>query len=122
MRCPVCKNGESRPGTVTLTLVRVPLTMVVRHVPAQICDDCGEEYIDETATQQALDQTEASARQGVHRRGSRVYRMVAYWRQLKAVSRTSSLVQRLHGDPRRLTTTEPTRVYRAKSGVKSLRH
>ena len=65
MRCPVCKNGETRPGTATLTLERGPLTMVVRHVPAQVCDNCGEEYIDEAMTQEALAQAETAARHGV---------------------------------------------------------
>jgi YgiT-type zinc finger domain-containing protein len=43
MKCPICRNGETHPGTATLTLERGPLTMVVRHVPAQVCDNCGEE-------------------------------------------------------------------------------
>jgi YgiT-type zinc finger domain-containing protein len=61
MKCPVCRQGETRPGTATLTLERGALTMVVRHV----CDNCGEEYIDETAAAQALEQAEVAARQGV---------------------------------------------------------
>lgn len=65
MKCPICRNGETRPGTATLTLERDTLTMVVRHVPAQICDNCGEEYIDEAAAHEALKQAEAAARQGV---------------------------------------------------------
>lgn len=65
MKCPICRNGETRPGTATLTLERGPLTMVVRHVPAQICDNCGEEYIDEATTEKALILAEAAARQGV---------------------------------------------------------
>lgn len=65
MKCPICKNGETRPGTATSTLERGPLTMVVRHVPAQICDNCGEEYIDEVTTKKALTQAETAARQGV---------------------------------------------------------
>jgi len=65
MKCPICKNGETRPGTVTLTLERGPLTMVVRHVPALVCDNCGEEYIDEATTEKTLTQAETAARQGV---------------------------------------------------------
>ncbi len=65
MKCPVCKNGETRLGTATLTLERGQLTMALCHVPAQICDNCGEEYIHETAAQQELDQVETAARQGV---------------------------------------------------------
>jgi len=65
MKCPICRNGETHPGTATLTLERGPLTMVVRHVPAQICDNCGEDYIDEAATQEVLTQAETAASEGV---------------------------------------------------------
>ncbi|MEZ5864576.1 MAG: type II toxin-antitoxin system MqsA family antitoxin [Geminicoccaceae bacterium] len=65
MKCVICKNGKTIPGTATLTLERGPLTMVVRHVPAEICENCGEEYIDEAAAEHALTQAEAAARQGV---------------------------------------------------------
>ena len=64
MKCPICRNGETHPGTATLTLERGPITMVVRHVPAQICDNCGEDYIDEATTQKALTQAETPTRQG----------------------------------------------------------
>ena len=65
MRCPICRRGETRPGTATLVLERDALTMVVRHVPAEVCDNCGEEYIDEAAAASALDRAEAAAREGV---------------------------------------------------------
>ena len=65
MKCPICKNGETRPGTTTLTVERGPLTLVVRHVPAQICDNCGEDYIEEATTRKALSQAEPAACQGV---------------------------------------------------------
>jgi YgiT-type zinc finger domain-containing protein len=65
VRCPICRQGETRPGTATLVLERGALTFVVRHVPADVCENCGEEYIDEAATRQALDQAEDAARQGV---------------------------------------------------------
>lgn len=65
MQCPICNNGQFRPGTATLTLERGPLTIIVRHVPAQICDNCGEDYIDEATAEQALTQVEIAARQGV---------------------------------------------------------
>jgi len=65
MKCPICRHGETRPGTATLVLERDGLTMVVRHVPAEVCDNCGEEYIDEDAARQALEQAETAAREGV---------------------------------------------------------
>ena len=65
MRCPICRQGETRPGTATLVLERGTLTMVVRHVPAEVCDNCGEEYLDEAAAAAALERAEAAARDGV---------------------------------------------------------
>ena len=65
MKCPICRHGETRPGTTTLVLERDALTMVVRHVPAQVCENCGEEYIDEATATAALDHAEAAAREGV---------------------------------------------------------
>jgi hypothetical protein len=46
-------------------LERDALTMVVRYVPAEVCENCGEEYVDETAAAAALAQAEAAARDGV---------------------------------------------------------
>ncbi|MGH7938508.1 MAG: type II toxin-antitoxin system MqsA family antitoxin, partial [Bryobacteraceae bacterium] len=43
MKCTICKKGETAPGTATVTLERGGLTLVVKDVPAQICDNCGEE-------------------------------------------------------------------------------
>ncbi len=45
--CPACVGGTGRQGTVTKTLTRGPLTVVVRSVPALVCDQCGEEIITE---------------------------------------------------------------------------
>lgn len=65
MKCPICRQGETRPGTATLVLERDGLTMVVRHVPAEVCENCGEEYVDEAAAIAALEHAEAAARDGV---------------------------------------------------------
>ncbi len=47
MQCVICKHGETQPGHATVTLERGDLTFVVKHVPARVCDNCGEEYVDE---------------------------------------------------------------------------
>ena len=62
MRCPICREGEARPGTATLVLERDALTMVVRHVSAEVCENCGEEYIDEARAAAALEHAETAAR------------------------------------------------------------
>ena len=45
MKCPICKHGETTAGTSSVTLQRGGLTLVVKDVPAQVCDNCGEAYV-----------------------------------------------------------------------------
>jgi YgiT-type zinc finger domain-containing protein len=47
MKCIICRQAETVPGRATLTLERDGLTLVVKQVPARICPNCGEEYVDE---------------------------------------------------------------------------
>ena len=63
MICAICKLGETAPGTATVTLERGPMTLVIRSVPAQVCQNCGEVYLDEAIG--VLDEAEAAARAGV---------------------------------------------------------
>jgi YgiT-type zinc finger domain-containing protein len=65
MKCVICKQGETRPGTATVTLTRGPLTLVVKGVPAQVCEGCSEEYVDEDTTKRLLKTAEEAARAGV---------------------------------------------------------
>ena len=65
MECLICKQGETRPGTATVTLERESLTLVVKGVPARVCAVCGEEYLDETITAQLLKVAEEAAQAGV---------------------------------------------------------
>ncbi len=65
MKCVVCKVGETNPGTATLTLERGNLTLVVKHVPADVCDNCGEEFIDGRVARRLLEDAEAVSHQGV---------------------------------------------------------
>ena len=65
MECVVCRNGETRPGTATVTLERDGLVLVVRGVPARVCENCGEEYLDEAESSRLLDSAEEAARAGV---------------------------------------------------------
>jgi len=64
MRCVICKQGETRAGTATVTLERNGMTLVIRHVPARICTNCGEEYVDEATTTQLLSGAEKAVQAG----------------------------------------------------------
>lgn len=47
MKCVICKTGHTHPGTATVTLQRDNSVVVIRDVPAEICEDCGEYYLTE---------------------------------------------------------------------------
>jgi YgiT-type zinc finger domain-containing protein len=64
MTCPVCRKGETRPGTSTVTLEREGLTFVVKDVPAMVCENCGEEYIDALVTERVLQMADEAAAAG----------------------------------------------------------
>jgi YgiT-type zinc finger domain-containing protein len=61
----MCKDGDTSPGTTTVTLERNTTTVVFKHVPAQVCENCGEAYIDAEVTRQLLQVIEDAARGGV---------------------------------------------------------
>ncbi len=65
MMCLICKQGETGPGTATVTLERESLTLVVKGVPARVCAVCGEEYLDAEVTARLLEAAEQAARTGV---------------------------------------------------------
>jgi hypothetical protein len=48
-----------------VTLERAGATLVIKSVPAQICDNCGEAYVDEEITRQLLGIAEEALRTGV---------------------------------------------------------
>ena len=64
MKCVVCKQAETRRGTTTITLRRAGATFVVDDVPAQVCANCGEEYVDAKVVAEVLRSTESLARAG----------------------------------------------------------
>jgi YgiT-type zinc finger domain-containing protein len=65
MKCFVCKQGETRLGKTTVVLQRQGATLVINDAPARVCENCGEEYVDEQVAESVLASAEASARSGV---------------------------------------------------------
>jgi len=65
MKCVICQLGEMRPGNTTLTLERGSLTLVIKDIPAAVCDNCGEATIDEEISAQLLQSAEEAAQAGV---------------------------------------------------------
>lgn len=65
MRCIICEQGRTLPGKTTVTLERDGLTLVIKNVPADVCENCGEEYIGEEITKRLLSIAEEAAHSGV---------------------------------------------------------
>jgi YgiT-type zinc finger domain-containing protein len=61
MKCVICKTGHTNPGKTTVTLQRGEAIVVIRDVPAEICDDCGEYYLDAATTNQIYADAELSS-------------------------------------------------------------
>ena len=65
MKCMICKQGDTQPGKTTVTLERGGITLVYKGVPAQVCDNCGEAYVDDEISAQILKAAEEAVRAGV---------------------------------------------------------
>ena len=76
MKCIICKNGETKKGTTTVTLEKADSTIVFKEVPAHICDNCGEKYIDDSITKELLKKAREIIKNGVEV-DIRKYEMVA---------------------------------------------
>ena len=65
MKCVICKYGETKLGTMTATLSRSDTTVVVKEVPAEICDNCGEEYLSQEMSSYLFKTAEAAIKSGI---------------------------------------------------------
>ena len=64
MRCALCRHGDTEPGEVTVTLQRGQTTVILKGVPAEVCENCGEYYLAEAITAQVLERAEEAVRNG----------------------------------------------------------
>ena len=58
MKCVFCKAEAVRKGKTTVTLERGSSLIIVKEVPADICEQCGEYYLSETVTERVMAQAE----------------------------------------------------------------
>lgn len=62
-QCVICKHGQTHPGIVTVTL-RKNCIVILKGVPAEVCENCGEYYFSDSVTEQVLHRAEVSANNG----------------------------------------------------------
>jgi YgiT-type zinc finger domain-containing protein len=63
MNCVICRQGALAPGHVTVTLQRDKSIIIIKGVPADVCQDCGEYYLNESVASIVY----AKAEDSVHR-------------------------------------------------------
>ena len=65
MECVICKNGTTQQGLVTVTLERNGSIIAIKDVPAQVCNNCSEYYLDAMTTNEVLNKAEQAILRGV---------------------------------------------------------
>ena len=65
MKCVICKQGQTHDGLTTVTLDRGRTTVVIKDVPARICENCGEYYLSEEVTEKVQNLAQQAFLQGV---------------------------------------------------------
>ena len=65
MTCVICKAGRTEPGKTTVSLERDGMTIVFKDVPAAVCMNCGEAYVDDKVSNVLLKAAEDAAHAGV---------------------------------------------------------
>ena len=58
MKCTICKTGETHQSHATVTLERNSTVVIVKVVPAAVCDNCGEYYLAESVAARVYAQAE----------------------------------------------------------------
>lgn len=46
MKCVICKHGNTEHGTTTVIFERNNSAIIIQNVPAKVCDNCKEAYVD----------------------------------------------------------------------------
>jgi len=64
MNCVICKRGTTKAGLVTVTLERGDCLVILKQVPADVCENCGEYYLSEAITEKVLNKAEDAVKKG----------------------------------------------------------
>ena len=62
MQCSLCRNGNTSPGTVTVTLEREAAIIIIKSVPAEVCENCEEYYLDEETSHRVMEMAEKAVK------------------------------------------------------------
>jgi len=65
MICPICKHGKTKKGFTTLTFEKDTTTIILKKVPAYICDNCNESFLSEEISKKIIAQANQKAGKGI---------------------------------------------------------
>ena len=65
MICPICKSGKMEEGYTSLTFEKVSATLVIKGIPANVCDNCGEAFVSEDIARKLHDLAKSEFDKGV---------------------------------------------------------
>ncbi|MBM3181050.1 MAG: type II toxin-antitoxin system MqsA family antitoxin [Chloroflexi bacterium] len=65
MNCLICRQAEIVDGFTSITFERDEFKLVIKHVPAQICPNCGDALVDEDVTIRLMNEAEDASEQGM---------------------------------------------------------
>lgn len=65
MICPICRQVELVDGFTSVNFERGELRIVVNHVPACVCSNCGEAYLSEKVATQLLADAQDLSKLGI---------------------------------------------------------
>jgi YgiT-type zinc finger domain-containing protein len=65
MNCLICRQAEIVDGLTSITFEREEFRLLINHVPARICPNCGEAIVDEDVAIQLISKAEYSFAQGL---------------------------------------------------------
>ena len=64
MKCVICKHGATEAGNVSVTLTRGKTVVVFKDVPAQVCPNCGEYYLESAVSRKLMERAALAVESG----------------------------------------------------------
>jgi YgiT-type zinc finger domain-containing protein len=65
MDCVICKNGTTYDGKTTVALEKEGSVTIIKDVPARICQNCGQYYLDEGISDRILNIAQETFNKGI---------------------------------------------------------
>jgi YgiT-type zinc finger domain-containing protein len=65
MNCLICRQAEIVSGFTSITFEREEFRLLINHVPAYVCPNCGEAVVEEDVAIRLLNEAEGVVNEGI---------------------------------------------------------